>query len=89
LHRQVLARHLLAGRGKLGSGAERGDLRGLATRVRVDLGTEDQHVRVATLREDVIEAAMTDVVRPTVASHQPHAAPAQEVGERVGPAFRW
>ena len=78
---EVLLGHVLAGGGELGGRAERGRLRLLAAGVRVDLGVEDQDVDVAALGQDVVEAAVADVVGPAVAADDPHALADQVVGE--------
>src|SRR5271169_5088195 len=77
LQRQVLARDALACGGELGNRAERGCLRGLTAGVRIDFGVENEHVDVAAGREDVVQAPVTDIVGPTVAAHDPDAAPDQ------------
>jgi hypothetical protein len=43
----------------------------LAAGIGIDFGVEHKHVDVAVAREHVIEAAVTDVVGPTVAAQQP------------------
>ena len=67
--------------GELGDRADRGRLGLLATGVGVDLGVEHQHVDVATRREDVVEAAVADVVGPAVAADDPHRTRRQRVGD--------
>ena len=57
------------------------DLRGLAAGVRVDLGVEDEDVHVPALRQDVVEAAVADVVRPAVAADDPEALLDEVVGD--------
>ena len=79
LEREVLLGDGLAGRGELGDRAERGRLRHLAARVRVDLGVEHEDVHVAAAGQDVVEPARADVVRPAVAADDPDAAPDQVV----------
>ena len=57
----------------------------LAARVRVDLGVEHQHVDVAAAGQDVVEAAVADVVGPAVAAHEPDALLDEVVGQRLEP----
>jgi hypothetical protein len=62
-------------------GAARRRLRRLAAGVRVDLGVEHEHVDVLVGRQDVIEAAVADVVGPAVAADDPHGLLHQVVGD--------
>src|SRR6185295_2973904 len=71
----------LAGGRELCDSATRRCLRGLAAGVGVNLGIEDEDVDVATGREDLIDAAEADVVRPAVAADDPDALPDQVSGE--------
>ena len=82
-HAEVLLRDRLAVRGELGRGADRRRLRRLAARVRVDLGVEDEDVDVLVRGEDVVEAAVADVVGPAVAADDPDALLDEVVGELV------
>ena len=79
---EVLLAGLLAGDGELGGGAERRRLRLLASRVRVDLGVEHEHVDVVGQREHVVEAAEADVVGPAVAADDPDGLLDEVVAER-------
>ena len=83
---QVLLADRLARGGELGRGAERRRLRLLAAGVRVHLGVEDEDVDVAPVRQHVVEPAVADVVRPSVAADEPHALLHEIVGERLEPA---
>ncbi len=56
-------------------------LRRLSAGVGVDLGIEHQQVDVASAGEDVIEAAVADVVGPAVAADDPDTLLHQHVGE--------
>ena len=58
----------------------------LASGVRVHLGVHDEDVDVAPVRQHVIEPAVADVVRPSVAADEPHALLDEVVGERFEPA---
>ena len=78
----LLADRLARGR-ELGGRAERRRLRRLASGVRVHLGVHHEDVDVAPVGEHVIEAAVSDVVRPAVAADQPDALLHQVVGERL------
>ena len=78
---EVLLAGLLAGRRELGHRADRGGLGLLAAGVGVHLGVEHQHVDVAVRGEDVVEAAVADVVGPAVAADRPHRPRGQRVGE--------
>src|SRR5690349_5124817 len=68
--------------GELGDGAARCGLGGLAAGVGVDFGVEHEDVDVAAAGEDVIEAAVADVVGPTVAADYPDGFLDERVGER-------
>ena len=83
---EVLLADRFAGGGELGGGAERCRLRLLTSGVRVDLGVHDEDVDVAPVREDVIQPAVADVVRPPVAADQPYALLHQVIGKRFEPA---
>ena len=78
--RSFLARRLAAG-GELGHRAERRGLGHLAAGVRVHLGVEHQHVDVAAGGQDVVQAAVADVVGPAVAADDPDALLHQGVGQ--------
>ena len=58
-----------------------GRFRGLAPRVRIDLGVQHEDVHVAAGSEDVVQPAEADVVGPAVAPEAPNA-PADEVAGR-------
>ena len=64
---EVLLLGRLAGRRELGHRAERRRLRLLAAGIRIDLGVEHEDVHVTLAGQDVIEAAVADVVGPPVA----------------------
>ena len=49
-------------------------LRGLTASIGVDFGIEDEDIDVTTEGEDVIEAAVTDIVGPAIAAHDPEGA---------------
>ena len=83
---EILFRASLAGRRKLGHSRARRRLRGLSTGIRIDLGVEHQDVDVAPGREHVIEAAIADVVRPAVATDNPHALADERRRKRAEPA---
>ena len=70
--RSFLAVALSGGR-ELGHRAARGRLGGLTAGIRVDLGVEDEDVDVAARRQDLVDAAEPDVVRPAVAADDPDA----------------
>jgi predicted NAD/FAD-binding protein len=82
---QVLLAGALAGRGELGHRAARGRLRGLAARVRIDLGVQHEHLHVPAGGEHVVEAAEADVVGPAVAADQPDALLDQGIREQREP----
>src|ERR1019366_3197417 len=77
---EILLAHRFAAGGKLGDGAARGSLGGLASGVGVDLGIEDEDVDVAAAGEDVIEAAIADVIGPAIAADDPAALLDQRIG---------
>ncbi len=79
---EILLRRRLAGRRELGHRAERRRLRLLAAGIGIDLRVEHEDVHVTLAGQDVVEAAVPDVVGPTVAAHQPDALLHQVVGER-------
>ena len=68
---EVLLADTLAGSGKLGDGAERSSLGRLATGVGVNFGIEDEDIDVLAGSDNVVETAVTDVVRSTVATDNP------------------
>ena len=76
---EALLLDVLAGCCELRDLAETGCLRGLAARVGVDLGVEDEDVDVLLAGDDVIEAAVADVVGPAVAAEDPEALLGEEV----------
>ena len=80
---EVLLGRLLAGGGELGHRAGRGGLGGLAAGVGIDLGVEDEDVDVPVHGQDVVEAAVADVVGPAVAADAPDALFDQEILELV------
>ena len=82
LQREVLARRPLARGGELRHGAERRRLRSLAAGVGIDLGVEHQNIDVARAGEHVIEAAVADIVSPSVTADDPDAAPDQMIDDR-------
>ncbi len=57
--------------GKLGDRAGRGRLGGLSTGIGVHLGVEHKYIDIFTGGQDVIESAVSDVVRPAVAADDP------------------
>jgi len=69
--------------GELGDRPQRGRLGGLAPRVRVDLGVEDEEVDVPAAGEDLVDPAEADVVGPAVAPHRPDGLADEGVGERA------
>ena len=76
----------LPGGGELGGRAEGRRFRLLAARVRVHLGVHDEDVDVALIRQHVVEPAVADVVRPSVAADEPHALFHEVIGECFEPA---
>ena len=78
-------RSLLARRGELGGGAERRGLGLLASGVGVHLGVEHEDVDVAAGGQHVVEAAVADVVGPSVAADDPDALLDEVVGEETQP----
>ena len=70
-----------SGGGELGGSAERRRLRLLAPCIRVHLGVHDEDVDVAPIRQHVVEPAVADVVRPSVAADEPHALFHEVIGE--------
>ena len=87
-HGQVLLLDRLAGHGELGRRAHGRGLGGLAAGVGVDLGVEHQDVHVPAHGDDVVEAAVADVVGPAVAADDPDALLHQVVGDLLEPARR-
>ena len=79
---EVLLLGRLAGRRELGHRAERRRLRLLAAGIGIDLGVEHEDVHVTLAGQDVVEAAVADVVGPPVAPHQPDALFHEVIGER-------
>ena len=77
---QVLLGTGLAAEGELGDRAERSGLGHLAAGVGVNLGVEHQDVDVLTGSEHVIEAAVADIVGPTIAADGPDALLDEHVG---------
>ena len=53
----------------------------MTARVRINLGIKDQHIDVAAAGQDVIEAAVTDVVGPAITADNPDAFADELVGE--------
>ena len=70
---EVLLGGCLAGVGELGHGTDRRCLGGLTARVGVNFGVDHDDIDVDTGGEDMIQAAVADVVRPAVAAVHPHA----------------
>ena len=81
--RDPSCRSALPAAANLAAAPERRRLRLLAAGVRVDLGVEHEDVDVALAGQHVVEAAVADVVGPSVAADQPHALLHQVVGERL------
>ncbi len=81
-HPQILLGHRLAAGGELGHGAGRGGFGGLAAGVGVDFGVEDQQVDVLAGGDDMVEAAVADVIGPAVAADAPDRFLDQVVGQR-------
>ena len=52
----------------------------LSAGIGIDLGVQDQDVDVAVRRQDVIQAAVADVVSPAIAADDPHALWEQVIG---------
>ena len=75
-----LAAALSAG-GEFRDRAARRRFRRLAAGVRVDLGVEHEDVDVAARGQHVIQSAVADVVRPSVAADNPDAAAHQVFGQ--------
>ena len=70
-HAEVLLADALTLGSKLSNSTERCSLRGLATGVGVNLSIEHEDVDVLTAGDDVVETAVADVVRGTVATDDP------------------
>jgi hypothetical protein len=81
-HREVLARHLSSRGRELCRGAERRRFRGLPASIGVHLGVEHENVDVVPGGKHVVEAAVADIVGPTVDADDLHGTPHEEVGER-------
>ena len=77
---EVFLAHRLAAGGELGHRAARRGLGHLAAGVGIDFGVEHEHVDVAPAGQDVIQAAVTDVVGPAVAADNPDALLHQLIG---------
>src|SRR5699024_10923727 len=70
---QALLADFLAGGRELADLADVGGLGSLSAGVGVHLGVEDHHVDVVAGRQDMIQAAVADVIRPAVAAEDPEA----------------
>ena len=81
-HGDVFLRSALAAGGKLRHRAQRRGLRHLPAGIGVHLGVEQQDVDVGGGGQHVVEAAVADVVAPSVAADDPHALLDQFVGNR-------
>ena len=79
----VLLVGLLAAGGELGDGRGRGGLGGLSAGVGIDFRVEDEDVDVAVLGDDVVDAAVADVVGPAVTTDDPDGFVGEEVGQFV------
>src|SRR5262245_12249789 len=80
---QIFLPYGFSGGSELRGGAQRRGLGLLSASVRVDLSVEDQHVHIAPARENMIEAAVADVVGPPIATDQPYAFLHQIIGESI------
>src|SRR4029453_2908024 len=80
---QVFLPYGFSGGSELRGGAQRRRLGLLSASVRVDLSAEYQHVHIAPARENMIEAAVADVVGPSIATDQPYAFLHQIIGKRI------
>ena len=78
-HAEVFLADLLTRGSELGDSTGRRSLRRLTTRVRVNLGVEDEDVDVFAAGQHVVEATETDVVCPTVTTEDPLALLGEEV----------
>ena len=72
---------LLAAGGKFRHRGARSGFGRLTPGVGIDLGIEDEHIHVAAAGQYVIEAAVADVIGPTVSADDPNAFLHQEVGD--------
>ena len=79
-HAEILLRSGLAAGGELRNCGARSGLRSLTAGVGINLGVEHEDVHVASAGQDVIEAAVADVVGPAVATDDPDALLHQHVG---------
>ena len=82
---EVLLARSFASRVEPGDGRGRRRLRRLAARVRIHLGVDDENVDVLARRQDVIEPAVPDVVRPAVAADDPERPLHEEVAPLPDP----
>src|SRR5579884_1459883 len=78
-HAQVFLGQGLAARREFGDGPARRRFRGLPSCVRVHFGIQHQHVDVAPGGQDMIEAAVADIVGPAIAADNPDALAHQHV----------
>ncbi len=77
---QILLARGFASSCEFGDGRPGRRLRGLAARVRIHLGVHDEDVDVPSGSEDMVQAAESDVVCPTVTTNDPNARFDQSVG---------
>ena len=73
-HAQVFLTRLLTGSCELSHSCRRRSFRCLAARIGVDFCIKDQDVDIFTLSQDMVQAAITDIVSPAVATKDPLAA---------------
>ena len=73
-HAEVLLLRAFAGSSELSDSCSRGSFRGLTASVGVNFGIEDEDVDVVVGSEDVVNTAVTDIVRSTVTTDDPLAA---------------
>ncbi len=85
---QVFLVDSLARGGELGGGAQRRALGCLAPGVGINLRIQHQDVDLVAHRQDVIQAAETDVVRPAIAADEPDGLLNQVVGQLLQPIAR-
>ncbi len=78
---EVFLGQALAVGGEFGNSRTRGRLGSLTARVGVNFGIEDQDIDIASGGHDVIEAAVTNVIRPAVAADDPNALTDQGIGQ--------
>ena len=78
---EVLLRRGLAAGGEFRDRAARRRFRHLAAGVRVDFGVQHQHLHVAAAGQDVVEAAVADVVGPAIAADDPDALAHERVSD--------